>query len=214
MMPNHIMNRISGPKELIDLLMNEEDGKPCVDFNRIIPRPEIVPAVDVPSHIELAALVALGIELQHPYPDRDRFLPKNFSVDDFATFISFLRSYHVTGAMHGLEWNRANWGTKWNAYQTERKSDRVVEFQTAWSAPHPVIEKLAEQAGMAFGHEWADEDFGSNVGRTEVASGRVDRNDLDGTLAGWELCFDLWPDRKDDYRRVGDTYEYAEETEA
>jgi hypothetical protein len=48
----------------------------------------------------------------------------------------------------GYEWCVANWGTKWGAYDTymANRSDgeAQIEFNSAWSPPSPVVEKLAE----------------------------------------------------------------------
>ena len=71
------------------------------------------------------------------------------------------------------DWSVANWGTKWNAYgydidkdyRTENKENKLI-FLTAWSAPHPILEKLAEMyPEINIKHEWADEDIGVNCGR-------------------------------------------------
>lgn len=67
------------------------------------------------------------------------------------------------------DWAIANWGTKWNSYgytaDTDFK-DRKLTFLTAWSAPHPILEKLSEMyPDIKFEHEWADEDIGMNCGR-------------------------------------------------
>lgn len=45
-------------------------------------------------------------------------------------------------------------------------------FDTAWSAPLPIIKKLAEMfPSLIIIHKWADEDYGSNTGHTEYESG-------------------------------------------
>jgi len=54
----------------------------------------------------------------------------------------------------GHDWCVSNWGTKWNAYEVIAIFDRPhihddvkrarISFRTAWSAPFPVVEKLAE----------------------------------------------------------------------
>lgn len=66
-------------------------------------------------------------------------------------------------------WCIAKWGTKWNSYgYTVDMSfkDGKLTFLTAWSAPHPVLEKLSEMyPDIKFEHEWADEDIGMNCGR-------------------------------------------------
>ena len=47
----------------------------------------------------------------------------------------------------GCDWCRANWGTKWNAYNIIREfriKSLFYSFQSAWSPPIPVITRLAQ----------------------------------------------------------------------
>ncbi len=73
-------------------------------------------------------------------------------------------------------WCISNWGTKWNSYGYESienpdDSDNI-SFLTAWSAPHPVLEKLTTMfPTITFEHEWADEDIGMNCGRRTYYDG-------------------------------------------
>ena len=75
------------------------------------------------------------------------------------------------GNNNWYDWSLANWGTKWDAYGYDDCIDYsgdkdTITFLTAWSAPHPVIEKLAQMyPAVKIEHEWADEDIGSNCGR-------------------------------------------------
>ena len=75
------------------------------------------------------------------------------------------------GNNNWYDWSVANWGTKWNSYGYDESVDYSENkdslfFLTAWTAPHPVISKLAERfPAVTFEHEWADEDIGSNCGR-------------------------------------------------
>ena len=66
-------------------------------------------------------------------------------------------------------WCIANWGSKWNSYGYTADSgfkDGKLTFLTAWSAPHPIIQKLSEMfPEIEITHEWADEDIGMNCGR-------------------------------------------------
>jgi hypothetical protein len=66
------------------------------------------------------------------------------------------------------DWSCAKWGTKWNAYDTHFGEDNsIMEFDTAWSCPIPVLDKLAEicyKYNVSFSGKWADEDRGNNVG--------------------------------------------------
>ena len=57
-----------------------------------------------------------------------------------------------------------------NAYGYDENADysgnENLWFQTAWSAPHPILQKLSEMyPDITFEHEWADEDLGANCGR-------------------------------------------------
>ena len=69
------------------------------------------------------------------------------------------------------EWSCRNWGTKWNACEC-KIGDDYLEFETAWSAPHPVITKLSQRfPGLTFDHEWADENIGHNCGKRTYKNG-------------------------------------------
>lgn len=118
------------------------------------------------------------------------------------------------------DWCIANWGTKWNAYDFYRY-DFDFEFNTAWSAPHPVIEKLAKKFPKCrFIHKWADEDIGNNCGEREYCDGevvsewRADDEDVSHKTA-IEFACDLWGSQPEDYGLVlneaGTDYEYKED---
>lgn len=78
----------------------------------------------------------------------------------------------IWGKNNWYDWQSENWGTKWNAYSQYYADDTVgseeipmIEFQTAWSAPMAVIQKLPFIfPDCAFMHIWSDEDYGNNVG--------------------------------------------------
>ena len=75
------------------------------------------------------------------------------------------------------DWAIANWGTKWNSYGYTADTgfkDGKLTFLTAWSAPHPILEKLSEMyPDIKFEHEWADEDIGMNCGRHIYFDGEI-----------------------------------------
>ena len=73
---------------------------------------------------------------------------------------------------------------------------------------------LAKKAKVAFIHEWADEDTGSNVGRVKYKATNPESSvveNLSNTKAGYELAFDLDPDLSSNYVLVDGKYEYREE---
>ena len=67
-------------------------------------------------------------------------------------------------------WNRANWGTKWNASRG-RIEDGALFFATPWDAPLPVIAKLSQLLpGIRLELEWHHEG-GVFIGRTAYLNG-------------------------------------------
>lgn len=88
------------------------------------------------------------------------------------------RNEVMYGAPSWYDWSIKNWGTKWNSYgydnldRSDISENPAFSFYTAWSAPHPIIEKLAERyPEVSFEHEWADEDIGMNCGRKTYEHG-------------------------------------------
>ncbi len=80
------------------------------------------------------------------------------------------------GASTWYEWRTDpdNWNTKWNAYDCRYEGDGVLRFETAWTAPHPVLRALAERfPDASITHAWADEDIGYNCGRCRYEGGRL-----------------------------------------
>lgn len=60
------------------------------------------------------------------------------------------------------EWSVNNWGTKWNAYETEIEYGEklVIKFQTAWTVPYPFIIALSNKAEFNdFELRYIDEGF-------------------------------------------------------
>ena len=236
-MPNNVTNRLIAPIETLRLLINEE-GK--VDFRLLLPCPAIVPQDSVGSHIELIAEITLGlIDFNAAQADAvASFDAGNFGAAadvlqvrlatrqllegpmaaqlndaEFDSLLSMLQCHRVTGCLNWYDWNRKHWGTKWNAYESKLDGD-VLRFETAWSAPHPVLEALSSATPKALiPHARADEDTGNNVGRTEYRGGRrIAEEELSGTTEGYELCFELNPGSDEYYQLQDGKYVYAAAT--
>ncbi|SHM90242.1 hypothetical protein [Ruminococcus flavefaciens] len=80
-----------------------------------------------------------------------------------------IRERELYGENNWYDWRIGNWGTKWNSYgyteNTTFQGGKII-FLTAWSAPHPILQKLSEMyPDVKMEHEWADEDIGMNCGR-------------------------------------------------
>ena len=90
------------------------------------------------------------------------------------------------GCKDWYSWCCKFWGTKWNSYDScpVDPDDTSISFNTAWAAPHPVIEKLAEMyPDVIITHKWADEDWGNNTGScvyNDPDIGVMEPNYLDG----------------------------------
>ena len=61
------------------------------------------------------------------------------------------------GENNWYDWSCSNWGTKWNASDSEVEGD-TIQFSTAWSHPEPVIEKLSKRfPDVEFTVSWEEE---------------------------------------------------------
>ena len=95
---------------------------------------------------------------------------KEIQTDEYGVgSVDFNKIIPVPDDVDSHYWRIANWGTKWNSYGYTADTgfkDGKLTFLTAWSAPHPVLEKLSEMyPDIKFKHEWADEDISMNCGR-------------------------------------------------
>lgn len=102
------------------------------------------------------------------------------------------------GCTTWYDWCVNNWGTKWNACNTYiNECEDCIEFETAWSAPIPIYQKMAEiHPDLDFSVRWADEDIGANAGFVEH-TGETDGDfqysyyDFQSKDA-YETAFELW----------------------
>ena len=154
-MPNHVTNIITVDskmaeirKKLYSAKKKGEEEEVHVDFNNIIPAPsEIIDTVS---------------------PDRKE---EKETEEQYKERINTLRNKY--GSTNWYEWNCANWGTKWNAYQTS-VGDNSFEFQTAWSHPFPFVEQLSSLfPTVRFDVKYADEDIGRNIGSYIMEDGEI-----------------------------------------
>ena len=101
------------------------------------------------------------------------------------------------GAPTWYEWSITNWGTKWNAYGYEEGTDYSacdeLTFQTAWSAPHPILRKLSEMfPEIVFKHQWADEDIGMNCGERCYHGGEKIDEFIPEGIRATEFALEVW----------------------
>lgn len=102
------------------------------------------------------------------------------------------------GCTTWYDWCVNNWGTKWNACNTYiNECEDCIEFETAWSAPIPIYQKMAEiHPDLDFSVRWADENIGAYAGFVEH-TGETDGDfqysyyDFQSKDA-YETAFELW----------------------
>lgn len=194
-MPNHVTNNIylkgdsDRIRELLEAIKNDEYGTGSIDFNKIIPMPE---SLDITSGSETVRCHKIykdfldvytlmdtreGLDLMSiPIEAEERYLEERTDVakEDFELGKQVFQNMQLYGAPTWYEWRIDNWGTKWNAYGYNDVLDASEYFscETAWSAPHPVLDKLSQMyPDIEFTHEWADEDIGNNCGRRILQNG-------------------------------------------
>ncbi len=116
------------------------------------------------------------------------------------------KEMRLYGENNWYNWSVANWGTKWNAYGyvkgTDYSQEKELTFQTAWSAPHAVLEKLSEQfPEVEITHEWANEDIGMNCGRRMYSGGeRCEEYVPESEKEAVEFAEGIWGFSGDDFQ--------------
>ena len=107
------------------------------------------------------------------------------SIDELISLgVKALGNMKKYGATCWYPWAIKNWGTKWNSYDNWYDGKSIITFNTAWSAPHSVIEKIAEMfPSVEIIHRWADEDIGSNCGKFTYKDGKCVKGFTDKTMS-------------------------------
>ena len=197
-MPNHITNilKVEGSpervKELLDTIKGEEANH-LIDFNKIVPMPETL-------HITSGSVIDNAIALlsndknyfkkmlDYPWVKEEeiknitqlkRRIKKGISKKDFEEAKLAIKNIEMYGHKDWYSWSNANWGTKWNSYDNARVNENTISFDTAWSTPFPVMEKLSEMFTDVTLHiAFADEDIGSNCGFYVLIGGKIQKEYL------------------------------------
>lgn len=195
--PNNVINIVEfhGDAQQLETMLNaiknDEYGFGSVDFNKIIPMPESLnisagSATDkaLTLYKEFVEVFTLGGTMNMdrlsdiPLRSEEVFLKQrqDISREDWELGKAAWNNLREYGASTWYSWRINNWGTKWNAYSCGMEfcegDCAKVFFETAWSAPHPILEKLSETyPDIGIEHEWADEDIGVNCGRFSYANG-------------------------------------------
>lgn len=165
-MPNWTTNGIACPKEALGLFVN---GEGLVDFEMVRPMPkslEIVSgsitrdAVDAYNGKDVT-FHAMRADLEY-----GTNLPFDIeTIDDLKLLgAMYLVNEKLYGAKTWYDWCCDNWGTKWNACNTdvvECGDLAIVTFDTAWAAPDVrMFDELFAKSPYLYYAESFDEDYG------------------------------------------------------
>lgn len=219
-MPNHVENHIefNGDKQQIDAMLNkiksDEYGTGTIDFKKIITMPETLNIEagsrtdhGLKAYREFIEVYTAGRSNKEalkaleniPTESENAFLCQRTDIkrDEWELGKTAWQNIQKYGAPTWYEWSITNWGTKWNAYGYEDGTDYSacdeLTFQTAWSAPRPILRKLSEMfPEIVFKHQWADEDIGMNCGeRCYLGGEKIDEFIPEGIRAT-EFALEVW----------------------
>ena len=216
-MPNHITNRITVNDKSLELsrFLNEEG---FFDFNTIIKAPKCLEDFNPHLGIIGKAENLLGLEIDESHPTLKALKEQNRHSDifnkllerDLPDVVRACKNYFECGYFYWNDFNKDKWGTKWNAYESTEIENDSIDFNTAWNAPHKIIEKIAEMTKGSFTHEWADEDTGHNVGFSVYTNGElIQQEELTKTKEGYELAFKL-TGGEEYYELLNGQYQYKD----
>lgn len=168
-MPNWVKNIVSldGSDEAIEKVFEtikgtEESEKEFIDFNNIIPMPDALKGTRSPAEV-------ISEEEYKRREAEGKLKPDWGGLPLTQAMSDDLIAKH--GTNNWYDWATMNWNTKWNASDQYRNGNTVT-FNTAWSHPYRIIEKLSMMfPDIKFSIQYADEDIGSNCGEYTIQNG-------------------------------------------
>ena len=235
-MPNNIANKLvvsaKTQAEIENFLSAiagvERDETLDIDFQRIIPMPECVldTVCDDKDHIALYYyLMTTGNEgmvdklIDYPqlysmgiYKDKTEKELSDYKVLGEKLF----NIARKCGSIDWYDWRIRNWGTKWNAYETDIDScgDGCVAlyFQTANHGVISVVEKLVEIfPNLEFDYSYADEVIAYNCGEGYGVDGSISfkfpEDESDEAMA---LYIECWQQEWDNFKKTEEGWTWAD----
>ena len=209
-MPNWVTNQVKIIADEVTLAKIREEVKGSTyendecrefDFNTILPIPKELEGTQAP----------LKIISQEEYDKQEERIVKGELTDSEKRFgVSRGLTQELAdeyeqrfGYTNWYDWQCSNWGTKWNANDVYWGDDNeYVSFNTAWSTPFDLFVSLSKKYPQAtFEIEYADEDFGYNVGQYTLENGiEIQQNVPNGgSREAYELAMIIHYGGVDDY---------------
>ena len=195
-MPNWITNNvtiIASEKVLAKIKDKVKSDVREFDFNNILPIPKELVGTRAPLKI----ITQEEYDIQEEYIAKGEFTEseKSFGLSRGLTQELAKKYKKKFGYTDWYDWQVNNWGTKWNPSEVYwGETNDFVSFNTAWSTPFPILLKLSKKFPKAkFIIEYADEDFGYNVG-TYTLIGGIETECIipeGGSREAYEMAIDI-----------------------
>lgn len=192
-MPNYVTNiiKMKGTKEQCEKVLEYlESDEQEVDFNKIMPMPKSLnvtagsmegQAIAVYKAKEMGDTTEIEKIFSYPWVKSEGIstveelieylIKKNPGILDIGkTYVTNIELY---GCSSWYDWCCNNWGTKWNACDSWTCEDSFG-FETAWSSVPELMTIVSRMhPDVEFVYSYADEDFGSNLGRITLKGGNI-----------------------------------------
>lgn len=171
-MPNYTWNQLTiiGDDKKLNELENTK-----FDFNKFIPMPDEIKK-DSQGKVCLLCNKKMSKEKFREYCEKCGIesniggrSDKNLNEKELEIKNNWIKKYGATG---WYEWSVNNWGTKWNSVDVTmhrlNPNKLLVEFDTAWSQPDPIIQVIARDYEVRVYHMFEDEfDYETRVNKVE-----------------------------------------------
>jgi Api92-like protein with ferredoxin domain len=149
----------------------EGKDEQTLDFNLIIPMPEVVKGTSAGGDVDLGIEILTGQPIPGKSSCLDLLRVQKLGITTLEELRSWaekerpnaiqdgekaIAAYRETGFYDWYDWSIENWGTKWNSYSLRIEEDLgdgalSFYFDTAWSFPIPIFKKLARMfPGLRF----------------------------------------------------------------
>ena len=233
-MPNNIANKLvvkAKTQDEIDnflyAIIGVKRGEVLhIDFERIFPTPKCLPDTLCDYEHKIALYYYLMTTGNEDMVDKLFTFPQLFSMDIYKDKTEKeLSDYKIRGekifnialqcgSIDWYDWRINNWGTKWNAYETDVDCDcdgsAELHFYTANHGAIPVIEKLVEMfPNLEFFYKYADEVIAYNCGEVYGIDGSCSvKFAEDGSDEAMALYIECWQEEWDNFKKTEDGWTY------
>ena len=198
-----------------------------IDFERIFPTPKCLPDTLCDSEHEIALYYYLMTTGNEDMLDKLFTFPQLFSMDIYKDKTEKeLSDYKIRGekifnialqcgSIDWRDWRINNWGTKWNAYETDIDcfdGSVVLSFYTANHGAIPVIKKLVEMfPNLEFFYKYSDEVIAYNCGEAYGVDGNFSfKYAEDGSDEAMALYIECWQEEWENFKKTEDGWNWVD----